>query len=211
MKTTSGLPTSRQRNFLPHLALLVALALCPAALAEDKAADKPANAVTARPEPKPKLAAGFEEVVAMSEAGVSKELLVKFVESSAKVAQPTGADIIAMKARGLPDEVIVTLMARGAVQAREAQARRTVAAPAIVRQLSTDGQLDPESYEFFWYHHAYPRALASSYQTLAPYSPSYYQRGNRNRDRIPWRTDGFAGDSLVQKRPATARVSGQRR
>jgi hypothetical protein len=28
------------------------------------------------------------------------------------------------------------------------------------------------------------------YQTLAPYSPSYYQRGNRNRDRIPWRTVG---------------------
>jgi hypothetical protein len=209
MKTTSGLPTSRRWNFLPHLALLVALALCPAALAEDKAADKPS--ATAPAEPKHKLAAGFEEVVAMSEAGVSKELLIKFVESSSRVAQPVGADIIAMKARGLPDEVIVTLMARGDVQAREAQARRAVAAPAIVRQLSTDGQLDSESYEFFWYHHAYPRALASSYQTLAPYSPSYYPRGNRNRDRIPWRNDGFAGDSLVQQRPHSVRVTRQPR
>jgi hypothetical protein len=206
MKTTSWLLTSHRQSFLPCLALVAAIGLSLSASADDKpATDQPA----ATAQPKPKLAAGFEEVVAMSEAGVSKELLVKFVESSAKVAQPTGADIIAMKARGLPDEVIVTLMARGAVQAREAQARRTVAAPAIVRQLSTDGQLDPESYEFFWYHHAYPRALASSYQTLAPYSPSYHQR--RTRDRIPWRNDGFAGDSLVQQRPATARVTSPRR
>jgi hypothetical protein len=203
MKTTSGLPTPDRLSFCLPLVLLTALGLCLNAPAEDKPAPKEP--------PKRALAAGFEEVVAMSEAGVSKELLIKFVESSAKVGQPSGADIIAMKARGLSDEVIVTLMARSAVQAREAQARNTVAAPAIVRQLSTDGKMDPESYEFFWYHHAYPRALASSYQTLAPYSPSYYQRGNRNRDRVPWRTDGFAGDALVQQRPATARVSGQRR
>lgn len=203
MNAASSLSIALNKTLLPCLALAVALALSLNATAEDKPASKEP--------PKHRLTAGFEEVVAMSEAGVSKELLIKFVESSAKVAQPTGADIIAMKARGLNDEVIVTLMARGAAQAREAQARNTVAAPAIVRQLSTDGKLDPESYEFFWYHHAYPRALASSYQTLAPYSPSYYQRNGRNRDRVPWRTDGFAGDSLVQQRPASARVTTQRR
>jgi len=126
------------------------------------------------------------------------------VETSARIAQPSGADIIAMKARGLPDEVIVTMMHRSIAQAREARARQTVAAPAIVRQLSTDGQLDPDSYEFFWYHYAYPRALASSYRTLAPYSPSYYQRYGRNR--VPWRNDGFPRDSLVQERPASARL-----
>ena len=199
MKTTSGLPTPARLSFRLPLVLLTALGLCLNAYAEDKPAVKEPS--------KLKLAPGFEEVVAMSEAGVSKELLIKFVESSSKVGQPSGADIIAMKARGLSDEVIVTLIARGAVQAREAQARNIVAAPAIVRQLSTDGKIDPESYEFFWYHHAYPRALASSYQTLAPYSPSYYQRGNRNRDRVPWRTDGFVGDSLMQKRPPSARVT----
>lgn len=203
MKTTSAFPASSGLNFSLCLALLLASGLAPMARAEDKPAPKEP--------PKRALAAGFEEVVAMSEAGVSKELLIKFVESSARVGQPSGADIIAMKARGLSDEVIVTLMARGAVQAREAQARQTVAAPAIVRQLSTDGKIDPESYEFFWYHHAYPRALASSYQTLAPYSSSYSQRGNRNRDRVPWRNDGFAGDSLVQQRPPTVRVSTPRR
>lgn len=187
------------RHLPTGLVLLLTLGWSLPTPAEEPAASKPP--------PRHQLAAGFEEIVAMSEAGVSKELLVQFVESAAHIARPTGADIIAMKARGLPDEVIVTMMHRHAAQTRAAQARQTVAAPAIVRQLSTDGKLDPESYEFFWYHHAYPRALASSYQTLAPYSPSYYQRWGRNRDRIPWRTDGFAGDALVQPRPGTARVT----
>jgi hypothetical protein len=146
----------------------------------------------------------IEEVVQMSEAGMSPLVLTTFIENSGIAYEPTGADLLAMKKRGVPDEVMVVMLAKSAAikaeydAARKAASKR-IAAPAIVRSLSTDGELDPESYEFFWYHHAYPRALAGSYRTLAPYAQSFYfDRPHRyRRDRGPtWPTDGFDRNSL---------------
>jgi len=184
--------------------------------AKEAAAAKPSTASTeavagsapAGKEPaaaKPQtLPTGIEEIVRMSEAGVSPEVLTRYIESSGIAYEPTGADLIAMKQRGVPDDVTVVVLARSsAIRAEYEAARRKIAAPAIVRTLSTDGQLDPESYEFFWYHHAYPRALAGSYQTLSPSAQSYHFRGSRKtHDSGPkWRTDGFTRDSLRSESP----------
>lgn len=153
------------------------------------------------PSPKPHaLPKGIEEIVRMSEAGLAPEVLTRFIENSGLAYEPTGADLIAMKRRGVPDDVMVVMLAKSsAIKAEYDAARKKIAAPAIVRTLSTDGQLDPESYEFFWFHHAYPRALAGSYQTLSPYTQSYYYRGSRKtHDPGPkWRTDGFARGSFT--------------
>ncbi len=166
---------------------------------------EPANAAAAAKPRAHTLPKGIEEIVRMSEAGISNEVLKRYIENSGLAYEPTGADLIAMKQRGVPDEVTVVMLARSsAIRAEYEAARRRIAAPAIVRTLATDGQLDPESYEFFWFHHAYPRALAGSYQTLAPYSQSYLRgRSYRDSDAGPkWRTDGFARESFRAGKPA---------
>lgn len=150
---------------------------------------------------------GIEEIVAMSEAGVSSEILIQFIKNSGILYRPTGADIIVMKQRGLPDEVIMAMLAREKeIEAQVEAARQQVAAPAIVRSLATDGRIDPESYEFFWYHYAYPRALSSSYRTLArytgPYFPPPFYAGPR------WRTDGFSSDALAPRGGNISKESG---
>ena len=143
----------------------------------------------------------IEEVVKMVEAGVSEEIVRGFVNSSGIAYAPTGADIIAMKERGVPDEVTVTMLSRGAkLRERTGSSRNSIAAPAIVRSLATDGRLDPESYEFFWYHHAYPRALSASYEKLSPYvqTSPYSQTYSRHpHNRVPYRTDGFPKESFA--------------
>lgn len=147
---------------------------------------------------------GIEEIVRMSEAGVSPEVLTRYIEDSGLAYEPTGADLIAMKRRGVPDDVTVVVLARSsAIRAEYEATRKKIAAPAIVRTLSTAGQLDPESYEFFWFHHAYPRVLAGSYQTLSPFTQSSYYRGSRKtHDAGPkWRTDGFSRDSFRSESP----------
>jgi len=228
MNTSTSVPPCFHPT-LPHALLALAcgagFTLC--GFAQDTAA--PARPVTsatvaatpdvaeAKPAEAPKksahtLPAAFEEVVKMSESGVSTDLLLQFVETSATTARPTGTDIITMKERGLPDAVIVTMMHRGAQAASRPNASRdTIAAPVIVRTLATDGQLDPESYEFFWYHHAYPRALQKSYETLAPYHPSYRQQPFYSNQRIPWRTTGFSKDSFTPGQSRLPKVQSGRR
>lgn len=178
----------------------------PARTEADTSASKPAD-----PAPKPHaLPKVIEEIVRMSEAGIAPEVLTRYIESSGTAYEPTGADLIAMKQRGVPDDVTIVMLAKSsAIRAEYEAARKKIAAPAIVRTLATDGHLDPESYEFFWFHHAYPRALAGSYQTLAPYTqPYYFRSSHKNSSPGPrWRTDGFSrnsfrtGDRMVVRSP----------
>jgi hypothetical protein len=222
---------SHIRNSRPaagRLSFVAALALAlPAVSAEPPAATQsappPAEAAKAAEPartPAHTLPALFEELVKMSEAGVSSDLILKFLEAGPSVPPPGAADVIAMKERKLPDPVIAAVILRGAETRRHAASGRgAIAAPAIVRSLATDGELDPESYEFFWYHHAYPRALAGSYETLAPYNPAYFpgygwrggygSRGLVYRaNPIPWRTSGFSRDSFAPGRAQKPREAG---
>jgi len=183
-------------------------ATAPAKAESDKTAVASSSNATPKPHALPK---GIEEVVRMSEAGIAPEVLTRYIESSGTAYEPTGADLIAMKQRGVPDDVTIVMLAKSsAIRAEYEAARKKIAAPAIVRTLATDGQLDPESYEFFWYHYAYPRALAGSYQTLSPYAqPFYYRSSRKGNDSGPkWRTDGFSRSSFT---PGTSRSSAPRR
>ena len=213
MKTNA----SFRRSFAPTLIVLFAVVL--SAPADEKVAQKPTagkpaaaavagakvSEATVKEGTKAKahvLPKGIEEIVKMSEAGVSVGIVTKYIETSGVAYEPTGPDIIAMKERGVPDEVTIVMLARSsAIRAQFEESRNKIAAPAIVRTLATDGELDPESYEFFWYHHAYPRVLAGSYQTLAPYTYTrgYGSRRSLNQGPI-WRTDGFARESFAPGR-----------
>ena len=124
----------------------------------------------------------IQEMLKLADAKVSTDVLKSFVEHSANACQPSAAEVIALKERGVDDEVITALMNRSAeVKAQAGPSRARVAVPTIVKDFSTGGNLDPESYDFWYYHYAYPRALSYSYRTLSPYYPP--------------RSGGFSGPS----------------
>jgi hypothetical protein len=130
----------------------------------------------------------IQEMLKLADAKVSTDVLKSFVEHSTIGCQPSAAEIVALKEHGVADDVITALMNRGAqVQAQTNASRTRVAVPTIVRDLSTGGYLDPESYDFWYYHYAYPRALSDSYRTLPPYYPPYaggFARPHRHGSRF---------------------------
>ena len=119
--------------------------------------------------------------------------MLSFVASSTKFFNLSATDIITLKEKGVADEVLSALLKRDAdMKTSVAQSYATTAAPAIVRRLSTEGAIDPESYDFWFYHYAYPRALSESYRMLAPYDPALARR----RD-YPGPVMGFSANALV--------------
>jgi len=156
---------------------------------------------------------GIADVLKMAEAGVSMTVIKAFVEKSSVPFDPSAEDLIALKERAVSDDVTAALLKRGAkVRSEIVENTESVAVPTVVRDLSTGGQLDPESYDFWYYHYAYPRALSYSYRTLAPYWPQYYPNyytpyggahlnGIRNRSsRSQFNSVRGSGSFLSQKR-----------
>jgi len=189
------------------LALIIATLLPPRAPAQEVkpavpsteappvATAKPAEAQAPKTDPKPEAkdqstaieSPALREFLKLVDGGVSKEIMIVFINQSSIAYQLTAGDIVALKQRGVADEVIAALMTHGAgVKGQTAQLKGPVAVPAIVRDFSTGGSLDPDSYEFWYYHYAYPRALSYSYKTLAPYYPPYvYGRTYSHGPRYP--------------------------
>jgi hypothetical protein len=154
----------------------------PASTSATASVSPPATAATTEGAAKPTPPAspyspGVGELLKLAEAKVSKEVMLKFVATSDLVVYPTAGELVAMKKQDVPDEVIVAFMDRGAALIKESRGieqDRRIAVPSIVSALSTEGEMDPDSYEFWWYHYAYPRALSFSYKTLTPYLPTTY-------------------------------------
>ena len=139
------------------------------------------------------VSAGVEELLKMLQAGVSKDVIRAYIETSQAVPQLSASDIVKLKERGLPDDLTLALMKRKAELATEArQASASNSAPAKVtgtislealiaalqsRQFN-GGSLDPEGYDYFRYYYLTPRAIASaneqifsSYRALPDYGP----------------------------------------
>jgi hypothetical protein len=119
---------------------------------------------------KARLSSGVEAILRMVRAGVSKEVVKTYIENSRPLVVTPG-EVIALKEQSVPDEITTALLKRGAAAQggvassgggeRDLQDRPT--APRV--------RMDPESYEFWWYHYAYPRTLASAYERLYPHYP----------------------------------------
>lgn len=123
---------------------------------------------------------GMEEILGMLDAGVSQKVIKAYIESAPVLCQPTGADIIALKQRGITDDLTIAWVKRGAelrAQASQAEAASKAAAGAAVTAFLNrsrhDGPLDPESYEFFQHYYLFPRTLASVHERLGYYPPPY--------------------------------------
>jgi hypothetical protein len=119
-----------------------------------------------------------KEVIHLLKSGVTKDVVKAYVEHSPLNYHLSAADLITLKEQAVPDE-ITTAMLKRSEQFRPAGepnekglVRRSPPQPEAADQLSEPRGLDPESYDFWWYHYAYPRALASANQRMAtaPYA-----------------------------------------
>ena len=118
---------------------------------------------------------GVEEIQKMVAAGVSTEVIKTSIQNALVTRSLSPAELISLKEHGVPDEITTALLKRAAEIKAEARQARS----GSVIRLGGDGEtgsdyLDPDSYEFWWYHYAYPRVLSTSYQTLYPYRVEPY-------------------------------------
>jgi hypothetical protein len=98
-------------------------------------------------------------------------VIKSYVECSPIAYQPTDEDVIALKKHYVADEVVTLMLNRGAqVRAALTQARNDAFTRALTSKRMASGGLDPESYDYFQHYYLQPRALASAYERLAPYS-----------------------------------------
>ena len=94
------------------------------------------------------------------------------------------ADIISLKEHNVPDEIAAVFVKRNAPKAESkpigssSSLEPSGAAPGAAASSSgpQPRPMDPESYDFWWYHYAYPRALASANERLL--SSYYFQDGD---------------------------------
>ena len=169
------------------------------------ASTKPATAEAGQSEPAEPHAAsltqhqsGIDEILKMVQAGVSKDVMKTYIESTQVASHLSAADIVTLKEHSVPDDVTVALIKRSAeltAQASQAGGTNTALAKssgtisldalvaAIRRGQFSSGQLDPEGYDYFRYYYLYPRTLASanerlfsspSFPVYPPYSRGYY-------------------------------------
>jgi hypothetical protein len=104
----------------------------------------------------------------MMDAGVSKDVIKAYVESTRLDFSPTATDLIALKEHAVPDDITMALLKRsGETQPQKAQPSQRVAISAN----SDFGPLDPESYSYFQRYYLFPRTLAFLYGQLGGYYP----------------------------------------
>ncbi len=124
------------------------------------------------------------EVIKLLQAGMSKSIIQAYIEQAAVTRALTAADLVALKEKGVPDDLTVALLKRAnavaAAQTRRPQLAATTGSTSSGQgappALGAPGSrvMDPESYDFWWYHYAYPRALAAANERLfSSYAPFY--------------------------------------
>jgi hypothetical protein len=163
------------------------------------ASDKPATAQTGQSqnsEPRARTPtqypASVDEILKMVQAGVSKDVMQAYIETAPVVPHLSAADIVALKEHGMPDELTLALLKRGAELA--AQAKPAVASTetparvfgtislnelaAVLRSGQLNhGQLDPEGYDYFRYYYLFPRTLASANERILSSYPAFPEYG----------------------------------
>ena len=143
-------------------------------------------------------------------AGVSKDVMQAYIETAPVVPHLSAADIVALKEHGMPDELTLALLKRGAELA--AQAKPAAASPeaparvtgtislnelaAVLRSSQLNpGQLDPEGYDYFRYYYLFPRTIASANERILssyPAFPAYGPCSSGYVSPLSWRPRSFA-------------------
>ena len=141
--------------------------------ASPTASNQAANPATTTP---------IAEVLNLLDAGVSKDVIKVYIESSPVAYYPSSAEIIALKKHGLPDDLTTALLNRSAqLRALASQAEAKAAPPQVAgvpgtpspTRRSPPARLDTESYDYFQHYYLYPRTLAYANSRLSYYDGSY--------------------------------------
>lgn len=133
----------------------------------------PAPAADANPVAAVSPASGAADILKMLDAGVSADVIKTYIQNSSTGWNLSAEDLIALKQRGVADEITVELLnhrgtAAAATSAPNGQTGST-GSQQVVAVVHT-GNLDPEGYEFFQHYYLFPRTLAYVNQTLG-YGP----------------------------------------
>jgi hypothetical protein len=136
--------------------------------------------------------AGVADVLKMLDAGVSKDVIKTYIETSSASFAASPSDLIALKNRGVTDDITMAILKHGSSAAPAAAPAPAPAAAdnssAPVRTYIISNRLDPEGYDYFQHYYLTPRTLAYVNQTLgypsvpygdgfAPYYPPVYGYG----------------------------------
>lgn len=133
------------------------------------------QAVVSAPEAHVISSPAIRDILKMLDAKVDIEVVKAYIKSSSIAFNPTASDIIELKRRGVPDELITTLMQRGAeVRAQMAQA---VAAQGNVPLSAPNAPPQGYGYDYSTAP-AYPYTdYASDYPYYPYYGYPYYANG----------------------------------
>lgn len=101
-----------------------------------KATQAPAVVVS---QAQPVFSPGVAEIVRMLDAKVDPEVVKAYINASSLAYHPGAEEIIALKQRGVPDDVITTMLERGA----ELRGQPAVAAPPATPAMTTTAPLTP--------------------------------------------------------------------
>jgi hypothetical protein len=136
---------------------------------------EPATASNSPPAGAVKHSTGVDEILTMTQAGVSSEVLKTYVESSQIPYNLNATDLIDLKQHGVPDDLTMAMLKRGANLRTQAgqSSNLNSTSPAYPVSRSRHGLLDPESYNYFQYYYLYPRTLAAANQRLFSSYPTY--------------------------------------
>ncbi len=168
----------RSSNRFPRMASVAALALMGGlasvtftpALALSSAPSSPSD--SAQPAPA-SFSPGVREVLKMLDAKVDPAVIKAYIQNSNIPFNPTAAEIIALKQRDVPDDIITGMLQRGAEVrtqlAQAAQAATPVPAPATPQ--SQYGATAPYPYSYDYTGYGYPSYGYSYYGY--PYAYGY--------------------------------------
>lgn len=150
----------------------------PAAGTPEGAAPGPAaDAVPAAPSVG-ELSPLVREVIQMSEAGVSPNVIQAYVEASESLDRLSAPDLIALKTHGIADDLVAGMVQRSAkARALDTRQKADAVARLVAARNARSGGVDPESYDYFRLYYLQPRALAAAYERLGPYARPVYAPG----------------------------------
>jgi hypothetical protein len=122
-----------------------------------------------------KFSAGMDEVIKMIHAGVATDVIKTYIENSSVAYNLSADEIIALKERGVPDELTTAMVKRGGElrQLVHQAPTHNASPPAFSVGNHHYNVFGPESYDYFQYYYLYPRTLADANQRLfSPYGSS---------------------------------------
>jgi len=115
---------------------------------------------------------GMPEMFKMVDAGLSKEVIKAFIERAPFPFDPTPTDLIALKQRGVSDEIALALLKHEpAASPGGGKTSTAELAPSNKRVVLV--YIDPEGYDYFQHYYLYPRTLAAANARLGWYQTPF--------------------------------------